>query len=81
MPDRRAHESGEERMGPAGFGLEFRMELDRNEPRMILQLDDLHQVAARVHAAHHHPRLLQPLDVGVVDLETVRWRSLIFGTP
>jgi hypothetical protein len=43
-------ESGEERMRFVWLGLEFRMKLYPDEPRVILHLYDFDQVAFRMHA-------------------------------
>ena len=51
-----------------GLGLELRVELAAEEPRMLVQLDNLHQVAIRRGAADRSARLFQWLTVGVVEL-------------
>ena len=38
---------------------------------MVLQLDDLDEIAAGIHAADHHAALFQAVDIGVVDFEAV----------
>src|SRR6266513_985410 len=42
---RRSHEAGEQRVRPRGTRLELRMELAADEPRVIGQLDHLHERA------------------------------------
>ena len=51
--ERRRDEGGEERMRLVGLGLEFGVELHREEPRVILELDDLDEaVAQRLTGGH-----------------------------
>src|SRR5690349_14740116 len=69
--DRGAHEVAEQRVRLHGLGLELGVELHADEPGMVRQFDDLDQVVLRVHAGHHHARVLQALAVGVVQLEPV----------
>src|SRR5438309_1936712 len=66
----RANEAGEQRMAVARGGGELRVELGRQEPRMVRQLDELHQAVAR-EAREAQARLAVALEVVVVELETV----------
>ena len=54
-------------MRAVGFGFEFRMELARHEPGMVRQLDDLHQVLARVVPREHHAGFLELLSIIIVE--------------
>src|SRR5213079_1848519 len=67
---RRANEAGEQRMAVARGGGELRVELGRQEPRMVRQLDELHQAVAR-EAREAQARLAVALQVVVVELEAV----------
>jgi hypothetical protein len=69
--ERRADERRKQGMRRARLGLEFRMELDPDKPRMLLRFDDLHEVPAGVDPAHGHPCPLKLADVGVVHLEAM----------
>ena len=64
----RANEGGEERVGLVGLGLKLRVGLRAEEPRVILELDDLDEIAARIHARDDHAATLELADVGIVDL-------------
>ena len=54
-------------MRPVGLRFEFRMELTRYEPRMVRQLDDLHQILARVDPREHHTGFLELLSMIIVE--------------
>ena len=69
--ERRPDELAEERRRPRRPRLELRMELRRDEPRMLRQLDDLDEPALLEGAADHEPGLDERLAVGVVDLVAV----------
>ena len=58
-------------MGLEGLGLEFGVELHREEEGVVLQLDDLDQVAAGVDARDEQAGALELADVGVVHLVAV----------
>src|SRR5262245_29520235 len=66
--ERRLHERLEERVRRPGPRSELRVELSRHEPRMIGQLDDLHQLLLRPDAGYAQPALLQIGKVVVVHL-------------
>src|SRR5438132_2166213 len=51
----RANEAGEQRMAVARGGGELRVELGRQEPRMVRQLDELHLAVAREAGAAQAP--------------------------
>jgi hypothetical protein len=46
------YEAGKKRMWLVGLGLEFRMKLYANEPRMVFDLHDFDQVAFWIHARY-----------------------------
>src|SRR5438309_11414761 len=62
----RANEAGEQRVAVARGGGELRVELGRHEPRMVRQLDELHQAVAR-EAREAQARLAVALEVVVVE--------------
>src|SRR5712664_3110376 len=64
-------EVAEQRVGAVRSRAELRVELARDEPRMVGQLDDLHQSTIGRHPAEHHPRLAERFAVLVVELEAV----------
>src|SRR3546814_9844877 len=49
----RLHKAGEQRMRLERLGLQFRMVLHADEPRMVRQFDDLGQQAVGRHAGEH----------------------------
>jgi hypothetical protein len=53
------------------MGLELRMKLDSDKPRMAFEFDDLHQVIVRGRCGDTHPCLLEPFPVGGVELVTM----------
>src|SRR6185312_4766012 len=65
------HEVAEQRVRLLGAALELRVELRRQEPRMVLELDDLDEVLRRVHAGDDQARVLEELAELVVDLVAV----------
>src|SRR5581483_560795 len=69
--ERSLHELAEERRRPRRPRLELRMELRRDEPRMVGELDDLHEPAVEVGAADEETGVDEPLAVGVVHLVPV----------
>ena len=58
-------------MGAVGLGLEFRMELTADKPRMVFDLDDLHQVPLGINPRDHQPLLRQLLTVRIVKFITM----------
>ena len=68
---RRRDETFEQRMRLVRLAQEFRMELARDEKRMVLQLDHFHQFAVRRQAAEDKARLLEFLALGVVEFVAV----------
>ena len=64
-------ETLEQRMRLVRLAQEFRMELAGDEKRMVLQLDDFHQLAVRRQAAEHETGLLEFVAVGVVEFVAV----------
>src|SRR5450759_2293201 len=64
---RRRNETLEQRMRLVRFAQKFRMELARHEERMILEFDDLHQLAIGRKPAENETSLLEFLAVGVVE--------------
>src|SRR5574344_635570 len=71
LGNRGGDKCGKQRVCVIRLGLEFRMELHRDEPRMVLQFDDLDQIALRVASTDDQPGTLDEIDVGVVDLEAM----------
>src|SRR5262245_34534170 len=69
--ERRRDELAEERRGPRRARLELGMELARDEPGMVGQLDDLDEAALLERPRHHEPVLDELLAVLVVDLVAV----------
>src|SRR6266566_5218726 len=68
---RRGDEPVEQRMGSLRAGLELRVELRCDEPRMVLELDDLDEATVRALAAKQHACRLERLAVAVVYFEAV----------
>src|SRR4051812_11084219 len=66
--DRGGDEVAEQGVGLGRLRLEFGVELDGQEPRVLGQLDDLDQGAVGAHAGGHEAVLLEPLAVLVVEL-------------
>src|SRR2546423_6612710 len=62
---RRAHEPGEQRVRPRGTRLQLRMELAADEPRVVGQLDHLHQRAVGREAGAAHAVFGEYVAVGV----------------
>ena len=58
-------------MGIEGFGFQFRVELDADEPGMFGNLDNLRQAAVRRHAGEQDAGFFQLFAVGDVDLVAV----------
>src|SRR4051794_1509848 len=58
-------------MGTVRLGLKFGMELHRHKPRMILQLDNLDEIATWIESADHHSSALQLINVSIVPLVPV----------
>ena len=69
--ERGGDELAEERRRPGRARLELRVELRRDEPRVIGQLDDLDEAALLERAADDEARVDQLLAVGVVHLVAV----------
>src|SRR3954464_9741022 len=69
--DRRRDEGREKRVRLAWLRLKFRMRLRPDKPRVILQLDDLHEIPPGIHATDDHARLLELRDVVIVHLVTM----------
>src|SRR4051794_23009251 len=61
-------EVAEQRMGPGRLALELGVELHGQEPGVIGQLDDLHELAVRAGAGHGEAVLLERLAIAVVEL-------------
>src|SRR5438034_17062 len=61
----RAHEPPEQRMGAHRPRLELGVELAADEPRMVRQLDDLHQGTVGREARAAHPVLAELVAIGV----------------
>src|SRR5689334_6813951 len=68
---RRGDEALEERMGLVRLALEFGMKLAGNEEGVVLQLDDLDELAVGRQAAEDEAGLLEALLVGVIEFVTV----------
>ena len=68
ISQRRADEVAEERMRAVGAALELRVVLHADEPGMLRQLDDLHQIAVGVDAADAHAGLDKLAAIQVVEL-------------
>src|SRR5689334_12780085 len=66
-----ADEAAEERRRARGPRLELRMELARDEPRMVGQLHDLDEAALLERPGHDEPGVDEPLAEGVVHLVAV----------
>ena len=64
-------EALEQRMRLVRLALKFRMELARHEKRMILQFDDLDELAVGRQPAEHETGLLEFLAVGIVEFVAV----------
>src|SRR5207253_4444281 len=58
-------------MRPARPGIELGMELGRQKPRMMLQLDDLDQTTVRRDSAQHEAVLDEPITIGIVQFVAV----------
>src|SRR6476660_666492 len=69
--ERRADEAAEERSRPRRPGLELRVELARDEPGMVRELDDLHETALLEGPAHDEAGVDEPVAERVVDLVAV----------
>src|SRR5437016_5754027 len=69
--DRRGDEVAKQRVRRFRPDLELRMELDREEPRMVLELDDLHEVLRGMDARDLQAGVVDELAELVVDLEAV----------
>src|SRR4051812_20707844 len=63
---RRPNESDEQRMPVARCGGEFRMELARDKPRMVRQLDHLDEQVVHRFAGDHEAKILELLPIAVV---------------
>src|SRR5258707_7295010 len=66
--ERGRHELAEERRRARRRRLDLRMELRRDEPGMVRQLDDLDQPPLLERAADHEATVEQLLSIGVVHL-------------
>src|SRR6185369_16623216 len=66
--ERRAHEALEDRMAVERPRLELRVELARDEPRMVAQLDHLDELAVLRQPREHEAVLLEGLAILVVHL-------------
>ena len=71
MLERRTDKSGKQRVRIERPGLQFRVELDPDEPRMIGPFDDFGQQAVGRHAREDKTLLLQRLDIGAIHLVAV----------
>src|SRR5688572_17394086 len=69
--DRRADEAAEQRVRLERARLQLRVELNADEPRVALDLDDLGQEAVRRQAGDDHALVLEPVAIGHVDLVAV----------
>ena len=69
--ERGPDEVPEQRVGTVGTALELGVELARDEPRVIGQLDDLHQLAVRGLARAHQTCIFEAGTEARVDLVTV----------
>ena len=58
-------------MGPVGSALQLRMRLGGDEPRVIAQLHVLDEAPVGRDAAEAHAGRVEPIAIGVVDLEPV----------
>src|SRR6185312_8722985 len=68
---RRADKREEQRVRAGRTALELWMELRRQEPRMIFQLDDLHQLVIGGAPTHQHALRLDTAAIGVIELIAV----------
>src|SRR5207248_3181083 len=68
---RGADEIAEQRCGPRRARLELRVELARDEPGVVGQLDDLDEASLLERPRHDEPRLDEPRPEMVVHLVTV----------
>ena len=68
---RRRDKALKQRMGDVGLGLEFRMELTADKPRMVFDLDDLHQIPLGIKPRDHQPFLRQLLTIRIVKFITM----------
>src|SRR6516165_6712764 len=75
------HERGKQRVRLEGARLELGVELDADEPGMVLAFDHLRQEAVRRHGAEAHALWLGGPPLGGVDLVAWRWRSEIPVAP
>src|SRR3954470_3329973 len=64
-------ESREQRVGPRGPRLQLGVELTADEPRVVLELDDLNELAIRGESAQTHPVLHEELTVVIRDFITM----------
>src|SRR5450432_4211834 len=64
-------EALEQRVRLVWLAQKFRMELARNEERMIRQFDDFHKLAVRRKTAENEPGLLEFFAIGVVEFVAV----------
>src|SRR5437868_3099238 len=71
LQESRAHEIAEERVRAVGSRAKLRVELARDKPGVVGQLDDLDEPSIGRHAAEHHARFAHHLAVLVVELEAV----------
>src|SRR6266571_4877521 len=75
----RRDETREQRMRSRGPGLELRMELAADEPRMLRILDDLHQLAIGTDAAQAQSMLDELIAIRVGDFVAVPMPLADFG--
>ena len=63
-------------MGFVGLGLKFGMELNTNEPRVVFDFDDFHEISVRVDSRYDESCGFEILPIGIVEFEAV---SVAFG--
>src|SRR5690606_28048259 len=66
-----ADEAAEQRVAVARARRELGVELAAEEPRVVRQLDHLHELAVLGRAGEHEPRLLEAVEIVVVELVAV----------
>src|SRR3989441_2533560 len=71
LQERRPHEIAEQRVRTVRARAELRVELARDKPRVVGQLDDLDQASVGREPAEHHAPLAHHLTIFVVELEAM----------
>ena len=72
-------EVAEERVSSAGLGLEFRVELHSDIPRVVSHFDDFHQIALHVYASDRQALVVEELAIIVVELVAVALGNVLLA--